>query len=75
MNCWMQEPHVMGLLLAPKERPQRTFMQKFLEGMYCRLLVLIEGADLINVLSVYTGRDEDMVLPAATGSLRKDIVL
>lgn len=33
MNCWMQEPHVMGILLAPKDRPQRTFMQKFLEGL------------------------------------------
>ncbi|THH07580.1 hypothetical protein EW145_g3284 [Phellinidium pouzarii] len=52
MNCWMQEPHVMGILLAPKVRPQRTFMQKFLEG-----------------------RDEDQVLPAATGSLRKDLVM
>ena len=34
LNCWMQEPHVMGILLAPKDRPQRTFMQKFLEGAH-----------------------------------------
>ena len=32
MNSWAQEPHILGLLLAPKGRPQRTFMQKFLEG-------------------------------------------
>ncbi|EIM84460.1 uncharacterized protein STEHIDRAFT_148497 [Stereum hirsutum FP-91666 SS1] len=45
MNCWAQEPHILGLLLdSGKTRPQRTFMQKFLEG-----------------------RDEDAVIPAATG--------
>ncbi|PAV15783.1 NADH-ubiquinone oxidoreductase Complex1 subunit [Pyrrhoderma noxium] len=49
MNSWAQEPHILGLLLAPKGRPQRTFMQKFLEG-----------------------RDEDQVLPAATGVAVKD---
>ncbi|KAF4568254.1 hypothetical protein EYR40_010348 [Pleurotus pulmonarius] len=44
MNCWKQPDHVVGILLKPTERPQKTFMQKFLEG-----------------------RDEDAVLPAATG--------
>ena len=37
MNSWAQEPHILGLLLAPKGRPQRTFMQKFLEGEQGRL--------------------------------------
>ena len=32
MNSWAQDSHVLGITLAPKERPQRTFMQKFLEG-------------------------------------------
>lgn len=32
MNAWSQEPHILGILLAPKSRPQRTFMEKFLEG-------------------------------------------
>ncbi|KIM29160.1 hypothetical protein M408DRAFT_328864 [Serendipita vermifera MAFF 305830] len=32
MNCWTQEPHIMGILLKPQEQPQKTFMQKFLEG-------------------------------------------
>ncbi|KAI0659674.1 NADH-ubiquinone oxidoreductase Complex1 subunit [Cubamyces menziesii] len=44
LNCWKQLDHIMGILLAPKGRPQRTFLQKF-----------------------YEGRDEDAVLPAATG--------
>ncbi|CAL1698149.1 unnamed protein product [Somion occarium] len=46
MNCWKQNDHIMGILLQPRGRPPRTFMQKFLEG-----------------------RDEDQVLPAATGIL------
>ncbi len=32
MNCWSQEPHILGILLAPKDRPQRTFLEKFYEG-------------------------------------------
>ena len=32
VNAWSQEPHILGILLAPKTRPQRTFMEKFLEG-------------------------------------------
>ncbi|KAF8711497.1 hypothetical protein AX14_013240 [Amanita brunnescens Koide BX004] len=44
LNCWKQRDHVEGILLAPQYRPQKTFMQKFLEG-----------------------RDEEAVLPAATG--------
>ncbi|EGO02953.1 NADH-ubiquinone oxidoreductase [Serpula lacrymans var. lacrymans S7.3] len=44
INCWKQTDHVMGILLKNKDRPQRTFLQKF-----------------------YEGRDEDSVLPAASG--------
>ena len=33
MNNWAQDSHVLGILFAPKGRPQRTFMEKFLEGM------------------------------------------
>ncbi|KAG8215165.1 NdufA6 NADH-ubiquinone oxidoreductase 14.8 kDa subunit [Butyriboletus roseoflavus] len=32
LNCWKQTDHVMGTLLKVEERPQRTFLQKFLEG-------------------------------------------
>lgn len=32
MNCWKMPDQVMGILLAPKVRPHKTFMQKFLEG-------------------------------------------
>ncbi|KAI0270511.1 NdufA6 NADH-ubiquinone oxidoreductase 14.8 kDa subunit [Gloeopeniophorella convolvens] len=32
MNFWKQEPHVLGLLLTSRERPHRTFLQKFYEG-------------------------------------------
>ncbi|KAJ7607375.1 NdufA6 NADH-ubiquinone oxidoreductase 14.8 kDa subunit [Roridomyces roridus] len=44
MNMWKQPDHIYGILLKPKERPSRTFLQKF-----------------------YEGRDEDAVLPAASG--------
>lgn len=33
MNCWKQYDHIMGILLESKERPQRSFLQKFYEGM------------------------------------------
>ena len=32
MNCWKQLDHIMGILLQPKGRPPRTFLQKFYEG-------------------------------------------
>ncbi|KAI0287879.1 NdufA6 NADH-ubiquinone oxidoreductase 14.8 kDa subunit [Russula brevipes] len=32
VNFWKQEPHVLGPFLGNRERPHRTFMQKFLEG-------------------------------------------
>ncbi|KAJ8592364.1 NdufA6 NADH-ubiquinone oxidoreductase 14.8 kDa subunit [Rhizopogon salebrosus TDB-379] len=44
VNCWKQTDHIYGILLQTKQRPQRTFLQKF-----------------------YEGRDEDAVLPAASG--------
>ena len=34
MNCWKQIDHVMGILLEPRQRPQRTFLQKFYEGAF-----------------------------------------
>lgn len=37
LNCWKQLDHIMGILLAPRGRPQRTFLQKFYEGAYRRL--------------------------------------
>ena len=32
VNFWKQEPHVLGPLLSNRDRPQRTFLQKFYEG-------------------------------------------
>jgi NADH dehydrogenase (ubiquinone) 1 alpha subcomplex subunit 6 len=32
VNFWKQEPHVLGPFLSNRDRPHRTFMQKFLEG-------------------------------------------
>jgi len=32
LNCWKQTDHVLGILLDTKQRPQKSFMQKFLEG-------------------------------------------
>ena len=32
LNGWTQEPHILGILLAPKERPERSFLEKFYES-------------------------------------------
>ncbi|VDB94050.1 unnamed protein product [Peniophora sp. CBMAI 1063] len=32
MNCWKMESHVLGILLEERKLPQRSFMDKFLEG-------------------------------------------
>lgn len=32
LNCWQQEPHILGILLEKRDRPQRSFLQKFYEG-------------------------------------------
>ncbi|KAJ7353211.1 NdufA6 NADH-ubiquinone oxidoreductase 14.8 kDa subunit [Mycena olivaceomarginata] len=44
LNMWKQPDHIYGILLQPKDRPSRTFLQKF-----------------------YEGRDEEAVVPAASG--------
>ncbi|KAJ7058007.1 NdufA6 NADH-ubiquinone oxidoreductase 14.8 kDa subunit [Mycena amicta] len=44
MNMWKQPDHIYGIMLQPKERPSRTFLQKF-----------------------YEGRDEEAIIPAASG--------
>ncbi|KAJ7456937.1 NdufA6 NADH-ubiquinone oxidoreductase 14.8 kDa subunit [Mycena latifolia] len=44
LNMWKQPDHIYGILLKRKERPSRTFLQKF-----------------------YEGRDEEAVVPAASG--------
>jgi hypothetical protein len=33
VNFWKQEPHVLGPLLTSRDRPHRTFLQKFFEGV------------------------------------------
>ena len=63
MNFWKQPDHVMGILLQPKGRPPRTFLQKFYEGR-CS-----ERSLGIAALMRSIGRDEDQVLPAATGTV------
>lgn len=45
LNLWKQKDHVMGKLLLPRDRPQRTFLQKFYEGMCC--FPLFKNIDLI----------------------------
>ena len=58
----LQEPHILGILLAPKTRPQQTFMQKFLAGEPSRL----HPCPLLspNVTRLLLGRDEEAVIPA-----------
>jgi NADH dehydrogenase (ubiquinone) 1 alpha subcomplex subunit 6 len=34
MNTWKQTPHVLGLLLNNKPTPQKSFLQKFYEGLF-----------------------------------------
>ena len=34
LNCWQQEPHILGILLEKRDRPQRSFLQKFYEGEF-----------------------------------------
>ena len=65
MNCWKQLDHIMGILLQPKGRPPRTFLQKFYEGTY--FSIHFDTQTLMRDRGVFTGRDEDAVLPAATG--------
>lgn len=62
MNVWKQTDHVMGTLLLPQDRPQRTFLQKFYEGEYTFVHLLC----ILNYLFL-PGRDEEAVLPAASG--------
>lgn len=62
MNCWKQTDHIYGILLKSNERPQRTFLQKFLEGAF---IVIFESCTLNHTPQL--GRDEDAVLPAASG--------
>ncbi|TFK57956.1 hypothetical protein BDN72DRAFT_730262, partial [Pluteus cervinus] len=33
LNCWKQNDHIMGILLQSKEKPQKSFLQKFYEGI------------------------------------------
>lgn len=35
MNFWKQRDHVLGKLLLPRGRPQRSFLEKFYEGTFC----------------------------------------
>jgi NADH dehydrogenase (ubiquinone) 1 alpha subcomplex subunit 6 len=42
LNLWKQTDHIYGILLKPKERPSRTFLQKFYEGaLYCSFRAVI----------------------------------
>lgn len=63
INFWKQRDHVLGKLLAPRGRPPRTFLEKFYEG------VLSSGFTCYLTDPFAVGRDEDQVLPAATGTL------
>jgi NADH dehydrogenase (ubiquinone) 1 alpha subcomplex subunit 6 len=65
MNCWKQSNHVLGIMLENKEKPQRTFLQKFFEGMWS-LMFSLEAIDMLIRIS-HSGRDEDAVVPAASG--------
>jgi NADH dehydrogenase (ubiquinone) 1 alpha subcomplex subunit 6 len=62
LNLWKQTDHIYGILLKPKERPSRTFLQKFYEGaLYCSFRAVIR-------FSYHgVGRDEEAIVPAASG--------
>lgn len=42
MNCWKLNDHVLGILLEPKDRPQKSFLERFYEGV-CLFRVLLAG--------------------------------
>ena len=64
MNFWKQEPHVLGpLLTGNRERPHRTFMQKFFEGGLP--IYVVRSASAVVDNGFHSGRDEDAVLPAS----------
>jgi NADH dehydrogenase (ubiquinone) 1 alpha subcomplex subunit 6 len=63
MNFWKQESHVLGLLLTGnRERPHRTFLQKFFEG---GLPIWSVPVSAVVDNGCRSGRDEDAVLPAS----------
>lgn len=68
MNVWKQPDHVLGILLEDQgaSRPPRTFLQKFYEGISISILVQIHIYGHWSHLLI--GRDEDTVLPAASGT-------
>lgn len=67
INLWKQTDHVMGILLETQSRPPRSFLQKFYEGAYISTWFCSVG-----LFSTHrpAGRDEDAVLPAATGAIQ-----
>ncbi len=71
LNCWKQNDHILGVLLSPVEgRPKRSFLEKFYEGGYPPLFhFVVWGVGMRRLMGglCNIGRDEDQVLPAATG--------
>lgn len=51
MNQWKQKDHVMGKLLIRRDRPQKTFLQKFYEGAFRYIKV----CKLVNLTSIQGG--------------------
>jgi len=66
VNFWKQEPHVLGPLLNNRDRPHRTFLQKFYEGGFsCPFCVATVDPLVSPVCIILSGRDEDAILPAS----------
>lgn len=67
VNFWKQEPHVLGPLLGNRDRPHRTFLQKFYEGGSSYGVSFLVVVPLLTHLDAVCdlGRDEDAVLPAS----------
>jgi NADH dehydrogenase (ubiquinone) 1 alpha subcomplex subunit 6 len=63
LNCWKQPDHIYGILLQNNQRPHRTFLQKFYEGEFHSVPFYL----ITLIRSTAIGRDEDAVLPAASG--------
>jgi hypothetical protein len=56
VNFWKQEPHVLGPLLNNRDRPHRTFLQKFYEGGFsCPFCVATVDPLLSPVCIIYQG--------------------
>ena len=63
MNFWKMRDHVMGKLLAPRGRPQRSFLEKFYEGALYTLRSRL-SADICTQVEMRTRFSQQRLVPS-----------